>query len=138
MFGPTSTCPWSAVTSSTAPGGQRLEHVADEAVGGAQLGVVELAEATLVGDLVDAAVVGVHEALAGGELAADLDRRSPTRPASRPARPAQVGLGERRRLQLGRADHRHRRGRGTPGTAARRRADAARRRSSPVPSTAAR
>ena len=41
---PTSTCPWSAVTTSTAPGGQHLEHVADEAVGGTQFVVVVLAQ----------------------------------------------------------------------------------------------
>ena len=85
MRSPTSTWPWSAVTSSAAPVRQRLEHVADEAVGGAQLGVVVLAEAALVGDLVDAAVVGVHEALTGRSRSPDLDRRSTTRPASRPA-----------------------------------------------------
>ena len=53
------------MTSSAAPGGQHVEQVADEPVGGAQLGVVVLAEAVLVGDLVDAVVVGVDERLAG-------------------------------------------------------------------------
>ena len=44
---------------------EHVEQVADEPVGGTQLGVVELAEAALVGDLVDAVVVGVDERLAG-------------------------------------------------------------------------
>ena len=60
------------MTSSVGPADEHVEDVADDAVGGAQLGVVVLAEAALVGRLVDAAVVGVHEALAGRELAADL------------------------------------------------------------------
>ena len=88
-------------------GRERFEHVGDEPVGGAQLGLVVLAEAALVGDLVDAAVVGVHEAFAGRELVADLDRHRRGGPPADRHRPAQVGTAERRRLQLGRADHRH-------------------------------
>ena len=76
------------------PGNEDVEDVADDAVGGAQLGVVEVAEAAFVGGLVDAPVVGVHEALPGAQLATDLHgdrRRGPV--ADRP-RAAQVGFGE--------------------------------------------
>ena len=83
---------------------QDVEEVADEAVGGAQLGVVEVAEAALVGGLVDPAVVGVHEALPGSQLVADLDGDRRRGPVADGARPAEVALGERRALELGRRD----------------------------------
>ena len=67
---PTSTWPWSAVTTSAAPGGQRpSSRSATRRSAARQLGVVVRAEAVLVGDLVDAVVVGVDERLAGRERA---------------------------------------------------------------------
>ena len=77
-------------------GRQRLEDVADEAIDGAQLGVVERSEPALVGDLVEAVVVGVDERLTGGELVADLDRDARRRPPTDGCAPAQVGLAEGR------------------------------------------
>ena len=75
-------------------GGQVLEHAGHEAIGGHELGVVELAEAVLVGHLVDAVVVGVDEPLAEREVAARPRRRASTASASRgggpPARWASV------------------------------------------------
>ena len=48
--GPTSTWPWSAVTTSTAPGGRTLEQVGHQPVGRPQLGLVVRAEAHGHGD----------------------------------------------------------------------------------------
>ena len=45
------------------PGRERGEQVGDQRVGEAQLGIVEVAEAAFVGDLVDAVVVAVDEPL---------------------------------------------------------------------------
>ena len=88
--------------------GQRLEHITDEPIGGTQLGLVIVAEAALVGDLVDAAVVGIHEPFAALKQAPDLDRhRRRGTPADRHRAP-QVGLAERCAVQLDRTDHRHR------------------------------
>ena len=70
---PTSICPWSAVTTSTAPAGSSLDHVGHQPVDGPQLGVVVGPEAAAVGHLVDAVVVGVDEGLALTEQPADLE-----------------------------------------------------------------
>ena len=70
-------------------------------IGHSQLGVVELAETPFVGRLVDAAVVGVDEPLAGDELALHLDGDRRRRPVADRTGTAQVRFGERRSLQLG-------------------------------------
>ncbi len=117
MFCPTCTCPWSAVTSSTAPAGQLLEHVADQAIDGAQLRRRRRRRSRARGRSCRCRrsrrtrSARRHPA---GRRPPPAGSRSP--PAHRAA-PAQVGGGEARALQLGLADHRHAR-RGTAGTAA--------------------
>ena len=54
-------------------GGKNRQHIADEGIDRSELGIVELAEAALVSDLVDAVVIGVDESLASVELTANLD-----------------------------------------------------------------
>ena len=43
------------------PRGQRLQEITDQAIGRLDLGVVQISKAVLVGHLVDAVVVRVHE-----------------------------------------------------------------------------
>jgi len=53
-------------------GRERGQHLGHQLVGGGQLGVVVVAQAVLMGDLVDAVVVRVDEGLARRELVAQL------------------------------------------------------------------
>ena len=84
-------------------GRQRPDQFGDQQVGEAQLGVVEGAEATLVGDLVDAVVVAVHETLTCCDLSGGFDSDARWRPPANGVTAAQVGLAESRLL----CDHRN-------------------------------
>ena len=59
---PTSTCPWSDVTTKTAPGGRTSSRSATSRSTARELLAVVLAQPVLVGDLVESVVVGVDEA----------------------------------------------------------------------------
>ena len=61
---------------------QHRQQVGNHPVDGSQLGVVVLAEAELVGDLVDAVVVGVDEQFARSDRSPDLDRQRRRGPPS--------------------------------------------------------
>ena len=87
-------------------GRQHVEDVGDEAVDGAQLGVVELAEAVLVGHLVDALVVGVDERLAAAQQLGDLGDERGGDPVAGDAGAVEVGLGEAGVAELGPGDDR--------------------------------
>ena len=90
---------------------QHLEDVGDEAVDRVELGVVELVEPVLVGDLVDALVVGVDERLARrSSWATSVTERGGDPPAGeagavevgqREAGVAELGLGDDRRPLAG-------------------------------------
>ena len=83
MLSPTSTWPWSAVTTRRRPAGSDSDDVGDQAVDRDELGVVVVAQAVLVGDLVDAVVVRVDERLAGPQRAGAPRRPASTAPGSR-------------------------------------------------------
>ena len=74
------------------PRTDRVDEVADQAVGGAELGLVVRTEPALVGDLVDAAVVAVHEALPRRHEFGGLDRDRAGARASREASSRADGL----------------------------------------------
>ena len=59
-----------------------MTPVGDHPVDGSELGVVVLAKAELVSDLVDAVVVGVHEGFACSDRSPDLDRQRRQGPPS--------------------------------------------------------
>ena len=71
-----------------------------------QLAVVVGAEAVLVGDLVDAFVVGVDERLAGAHQAVDLGDEGAQGAVADEAGAAEVGIGEARLGELGLGDDR--------------------------------
>ncbi len=88
------------------PGRHRAEHVGDEPVGGDQLGVVVIAEAVLVADLVDAVVVAVHERLAGGGEPGDLGHERRRDPVAAEPHAVEVAGAEAAVGELGPGHHR--------------------------------
>ncbi len=88
------------------PGRELGDEVAHQAVGVGQLGVVVLAEAVLVGDLVDALVVGVDERLTGAQQVAHVDEHGGGDAVAVVPHATQVGPGEARAREVGVGDDR--------------------------------
>jgi len=85
---------------------QNCKKVGDNSIGGAQLSIVELAEAAFVGDLVDAVVVRVHQAISTTKMVTDDQRQTRRNPPPDLFRSAQVCFREGRRLEFGLTDDR--------------------------------
>ena len=96
---PTSTCPWSAVTTSAAPGGSTSSTSPTRRSTAPQLVVVVRAQTLGVGHLVDALVVGVDErGPAGRQLADGRDEPGGRVPA------VEVDVAQVRRREPGRSE----------------------------------